>query len=135
LASPSENKQVVAELFARFSASDIEGVMALLADDVSWRLPGKPELFPTAGVYDKKRLRRLFDHMVSQLQRGLTLTVVHSIAEGDAVAVEVEGSGDHRNGRSYRQQYHLLIRLRDGKIATVHEYLDTQHAHDVWIRP
>jgi ketosteroid isomerase-like protein len=135
MSTPSENKQIVGELFARMSASDLEGLKALLTEDVSWRLPGKPELTPTAGLYDKRRLGRLFEHMMSRLQHGLKMTVVHMIAEGDAVAAEVESSGDLTNGRPYRQQYQFMIRLRDGKIASVHENYDTQHAHDVWIRP
>ena len=130
----NDGKQIAADLFARFSAGDIAGVLDLMTDDVTWRLPGKPELLATAGVYDKNRLRRLFDRMYSQLVDGLAMTVVSSIAEGDRVAVEVESKGDLRNGRQYRQQYHFAITLRDGKIAVVHEYLDTLHVHDVWIR-
>ena len=130
----NDSKQIAADLFARFSAGDIAGALDLMTDDVTWRLPGKPELLVTAGVYDKNRLRRLFDRMYSQLVDGLAMTVVSSIAEGDRVAVEVESKGDLRNGRQYRQQYHFAITLRDGKIAVVHEYLDTLHVHDVWIR-
>jgi uncharacterized protein len=130
----NDSKQIAADLFARFSAADIAGALDLMTDDVTWRLPGKPELLATAGVYDKNRLRRLFDRMYSQLVDGLEMTVVSSIAEGDRVAVEVESKGDLRNGRQYRQQYHFAITLRDGKIAVVHEYLDTLHVHDVWIR-
>lgn len=131
----NEAKRIAAELFARFSASDIDGVLALFSDDVSWRIPGKVELNPIAGSYGKDRIGRLFLRMLSQLDGGLTMTVLSMIAEGDQVAVEVESSGDLRSGRKYRQQYHFAITLRDGKIALVHEYLDTQHAFDVWLRP
>jgi ketosteroid isomerase-like protein len=130
-----QNKRLVDELFARFSASDIDGVLALMADDITWRLPGKPDLTPAAGVYDKERLRRLFRRMLAQLNEGLRMTVTGSTAEGDRVAVEVESSGDLRNGRQYRQEYHFLITFRDGKIASVREYLDTHHAFDIWMRP
>ncbi|HKA88309.1 MAG TPA: nuclear transport factor 2 family protein [Haliangiales bacterium] len=128
------NKEIAAELFARFSAGDIAGVLDLMTDDVTWRIPGKPELTPVAGPYDKDRLRRLFHRMLSQLKDGLKMTVLGAVAEGDRAAVEVESSGDLHNGRQYRQQYHFLMTFRDGKIATVREYLDTHHAHDVWIR-
>ena len=129
------NKRTALELFARFSASDIPGVLALMTDDVTWRLPGKPELSPVAGIYNKERLKRLFDRMHAQLEGGLHMTVLGLVAEGNNVAVEVESQGDLRNGRKYRQQYHFLITFRDGKIASVREYLDTHHAFDVWVRP
>ena len=70
---------------------------------------------PAAGSYDKERLGRLFRRMLAQLVGGLTMR-------------------DLRNGRRYRQQYHFVIALPDGKIASVREYLDTQHAFDVWMR-
>ena len=133
--SAEANRKLSQALFERFSASDIDGVMQLLADDMVWRVPGKPDLNRAAGDYDKARLRKLFDRMLSQLPNGLQMTVTGTVAEGDRVAVEVESSGDLRNGRQYRQQYHFLLTFRDGKIASVREYLDTQHAHDVWLRP
>jgi len=130
-----DNKRSAVELFARFSAGDIPGVLDLMTDDVTWRVPGKPELSPVAGIYNKDRLKRLFGRMLAQLEGGLQMTVLGLLAEGNDVAVEVESQGDLRNGRKYRQQYHFLITFRDGKIASVREYLDTHHAFDVWIRP
>jgi ketosteroid isomerase-like protein len=63
------------------------------------------------------------------------MTVKSAIAEGDQLAVEVESEGDLKNGRQYRQQYHFAMQFRDGKICAVREYLDTQHAYDVWLAP
>jgi ketosteroid isomerase-like protein len=128
-------KALAEELFARLSASDIAGVMDLMAEDVTWRVAGKPHLFPVAGHYDKTQLRALLERMLARLENGLEMTVVSSIAEASSVAMEVESVGDLRNGRAYRQQYHFVITFRDGKVAVVREYLDTQHAHDVWSRP
>jgi ketosteroid isomerase-like protein len=130
-----DNKRIAADLFARFSAGDIQGALDLMTDDVTWLIAGKPELNPAAGVYDKERLRRLFHRMFAQLEGGLAMTATGYVAEGDRVAVEVTSRGDLRNGRQYRQQYHFLIVCRDGKIATVREYLDTHHVYDVWSRP
>ena len=129
------NKAIAARFFERFTASDIEGALALMTDDATWRIPGKKELSPTAGLYAKEKIGRLFHHMLAALENGLTMTVKSSIAEGDFVALEVESSGDLKNGRKYRQEYHMLVQLRDGRICAVREYLDTQHAHAVWVAP
>ena len=131
----TERNRVIAQrFFELFSASDIDGVLALMTDDATWRIPGKEELTPTAGVYSKERIGRLFRRMLDNLSTGLRMTVLSSIAEGDRVALEVTSSGDLKNGRLYRQGYHFIMEFRDGKICAVREYLDTQHAHDVWIR-
>jgi uncharacterized protein len=135
LMSSADHKALVRELFARFTASDIDGVLAMMTDDVTWRLAGKPELTPVHGTRDKARMRKLFERMLAELPNGWEMTVLELIAEGDKVAAEVESRGDLRNGRQYRQQYHFAITFRDGKIARVHEYLDTHHAYDVWLKP
>ena len=129
------NKALAREFFARFSASDLDGALAALTDDATWLIPGKRDRMPTAGLYTKERIARLFRSMLKQLKGGLRMTVLSAIAEGDRVTLEVESSGDLENGRLYRQQYHFLLEFRDGKISAVREYLDTQHAHDVWIAP
>jgi uncharacterized protein len=128
------NKSTAQRFFDLFSASDIDGVLALMTDDATWRIPGKKELTPTAGVYTKERIGRLFRRMLDNLDGGLHMTVLSAIAEADRVALEVVSSGDLKNGRLYRQEYHFLMEFRDGKISAVREYLDTQHAHEVWIR-
>lgn len=73
--------------------------------------------------------------MLDGLSSGLRMTVVSSVGEGDTVALEVTSSGDLKNGRQYRQEYHFVFEFRSGRIRAVREYLDTQHAHDVWIAP
>jgi uncharacterized protein len=130
-----ENKALALEFFERFTAGDIQGALDTMSDDATWWIPGKPERSPSAGLYSKERIGRLFNRMVAALESGLTMTVVSSVGEGDHVALEVVSSGDLRNGRQYRQEYHMLLSFKDGKIASVREYLDTQHANDIWSAP
>ena len=104
-----------------------------MTDDATWWIPGKPELSPTAGLYAKDKIARLFYGMVKRLKNGLKMTPRGVVAEGDRIAVEVVSEGDLVNGRLYRQEYHMLLEFREGKISAVREYLDTQHAHAVWI--
>jgi ketosteroid isomerase-like protein len=133
--SIEQNKVIAREFFTRFTASDIDGALAMMSDDATWWIPGKKERSPTAGLYTKEKIGRLFNRMRQALKGGLEMTVTSCIAEGDCVALEVVSRGDLKNGRSYRQEYHMRMQLRDGKIAAVREYLDTQHAYDVWIAP
>lgn len=131
----TSNKQLAVELFDRFTRSDIPGVLDMMTDDATWLIPGKSDLSPSAGLYDKRKIGKLFNIMLGRLKSGLKMKVKSAIAEGDTVAIEVESEGDLTNGNLYRQQYHFLIEFRDGKIRAVREYLDTQHAHAVWYGP
>jgi ketosteroid isomerase-like protein len=133
--SIDQNKALILELFERFSASDVDGAMRLLADDATWWISGKPDRLPSAGTHDKARFERLLRGMLAAMPGGLALTVTAMTAEGDRVAAEVVSSGDLKDGRQYRQEYHFLLRIRDGRIHEVREYLDTQHARDIWARP
>lgn len=120
------------QLFERIRQRDWDGALALMSDTLSWRMPGKPERFPSAGLYDKARLERLFQRMHARLETPLHMSVLDIVADGDRLAVEVESTADLTNGRRYSQQYHFKMQLRDGKILSVREYLDTQHSFDIW---
>lgn len=133
IVNTDRNRATAQRFFELFSAGDIDGVLTLMTEDATWRIPGKKELSPTAGLYTRERIAHLFRRMLDALATGLRMTVISSLAEGDRVALEVTSSGDLKNGRLYRQEYHFLMEFREGKICAVREYLDTQHAHDVWI--
>jgi uncharacterized protein len=126
------SRKVAEELFARLSASDVPGALALMTDDATWLAAGRRELLPAAGSYNKERLARLFNAMLGQLKNGLKMTIKGAIVEGDRVALEAESYGELKNGRIYNQHYSFVIEFREGKICAVREYLDTQHAHAVW---
>ncbi|MDB6060401.1 MAG: hypothetical protein JWM78_504 [Verrucomicrobiaceae bacterium] len=74
-----------------------------------------------------------FDHktyMANVAQTIVTSTnrdikVVGSTAEGERVALEVEGSFEFPGGKIYRNTYHHLFIVRDDQIVTVKEYMDT----------
>lgn len=132
--SIEENKATARAFFERFSEGDVAGALAMMSDDATWWIAGKPEQLPAAGLYSKAKIARLFDNMGGQLPNGLKMTVKSLIAEGDRVALEAESLGELRNGRVYNQEYHFVVTLRDGKISGVREYLDTQHVFATWFQ-
>jgi ketosteroid isomerase-like protein len=73
--------------------------------------------------------------MLDRLEGPLRMTIKSCIGEDDKVAVEAESLGTLKNGRTYNQEYHMLITVRDEKISAVREYLDTLHVQSVWYQP
>ena len=132
--SIENNKKLASELLSRLSDKDIDGALAMMADDATWWIAGKPGSLPVVGTLSKEQIARLFNRMTSQLSDGLRMNVKSMIAEGDRVALEVESYGELNNGRVYNQEYHMLMVIGDGKIKAVREYLDTQHVFDVWFK-
>ena len=132
--SIENNKKMASEFLSRLSDRDIDGALAMMADDATWWIAGKPGSLPVVGTLSKEQIARLFNRMTSQLRDGLRMNVKSMIAEGDRVALEVESYGELKNGRVYNQEYHMLIEIRNGKIRAVREYLDTQHVLAIWFQ-
>ncbi len=123
-----QNKKIVTDFFAHFGESkDVAGGMAMMAEDGTWWIGGKPELLALAGTKSKLEMTAILNGLVPVLKHGLPITIRSMIGEGDKVAVEAESYGEHPNGRIYNNEYHFLIELREDKILRVREYLDTQH--------
>jgi uncharacterized protein len=129
------NKQVVCEFFARFSNGDVTGVLDLMTEDATWRIPGKPGSAPMVGVRSKPQMARVFQGMIDRLKNGVEMTVKTLTAEDDRVAVELESHALLQNDRVYANEYHLLMTIYDGKVREVHEYYDTQHVLETWFTP
>jgi ketosteroid isomerase-like protein len=132
--SIEQNKHIASEFYRRFDQNDVAGALDTMADDLSFWIAGKPGTAPSAGLHSKQEMARIFRSMTSQMKDGLRMTVKGVTAEGDRVALEVESYGELTNGRIYNQEYHALMTIRDGKIATVREYMDTAHVEAVWFR-
>lgn len=128
-----QNKHIANEFYRRFSANDMPGVLATMTDDATFWIAGKPGK-GLAGTLSKDQIAKVFNNMLGRLKDGLRMTVKSTIAEGDKVTLEVASYGELKNGRIYDQEYHALMVLRDGKISAIREYLDTQHANEVWFQ-
>ena len=59
------------------------------------------------------------------------MRIVSVTAEDDRVAVEVEGSGKMRSGFDYFNTYHMLFRVRGGKIASCRNHQDINHIREL----
>jgi uncharacterized protein len=127
----SDNKQVVRDYYRHVSAGERDAADALLADDATWWIAGKPERFALAGERTMAEHRRLLGTIASALPHGVRVEVRAMTAEGDRVAAETETHGISAAGTVYDNRFHMLFVIRDGKIVHVREYLDTLHAKQV----
>ena len=135
MSTTDENKKLVVSFMEMFSASNFEGGMALLADTATWWVGGMPDKFQMAGTKSKAEFMEMLTSMLGLLPGGLKLFPKSLVAEGDKVAVETESYAETTTGRTYKNQYHFLFEVRDGKIQAVREYLDTMHTKEVFLDP
>jgi hypothetical protein len=129
--SAEDNKKIVLGFFENLSSGKAEAMLAMMADNATWTVMGRPETFALAGTKTKAQFAELLKGIGAAMPKGLRVTPKACTAEGDRVAVEAESYGEHANGKVYNNQYHFLVEVRDGKIQAVREYLDTIHAKEV----
>ena len=130
-AAAEARRAITRELFDALSRSDVAAIDALYAEDfVLW----SPGTLPFSGTHDKAEALELTKMITSAFPQGLRFTIDAMTVEGERVAVEAHSEGRHASGRDYRNQYHFLVKIRDGKIVMLKEYMDTQYAKDVLLQ-
>ena len=119
-----ENVQTVKDFFAAIGGGDREGLLALVAEDFEWIIPG--EDWPLAGTH------RGHAGLTSLLQK-VSETVETSteprefVAQGDRVLVVGFATGRIKaTNRMFEDHWVFAITVRDGKVTNIREYIDTQ---------
>lgn len=119
------NLAATRELFARFGAQDIDGILALLCDDVTIEFYG-PRVIPYAGIYrGKTEARRFFTtvHASLDIQQ---FDAEETIAQGDKVVVTGHLTLTPKATRvTYESDFVHVITLREGKWLRFRDFMDT----------
>jgi ketosteroid isomerase-like protein len=127
--SLEQNKAIVKAFWEAFSDSRFDDALGLLADDGTWWVAGSTNI---SGTYSKSEFANLVGGVAESTENGIRMTPKFLTAEDDRVAMEAESYGPMKNGKVYQNIYHIQHVIRDGKIAAVREYMDTEHVTDVF---
>ncbi len=105
--------------------------MSLLADDAMWHFPG--ERGALAGDHVGREGIARFLASVMTLTNGTFDLDIHDITASDEHAVVLfTGHGD-RNGKTLHNPTALVVRIADGKVIELREYVwDIAHVDDFW---
>jgi uncharacterized protein len=122
--SAAENKQIITAAMAGLAKGDSRLFADAMAEDFSWRAMGRGAW---GKVYEGKRVVRtqLFTPLYAQYADRATTTATGIFADGDYVIVEALGAATMKSGKAYNNKYCLIIRMKNGKMLEVREYLDT----------
>ena len=129
--SESENKNVVLRFFENLSTGDIDAALALMDNDAAYWVSRKPKQFPFAGTYTKQQLAAMLDTVGRAMPNGITASITATTAQDDRVAVEAKVSGVPATGKVYENKLSYAFEVRNAKIHSGREYLDTIYANDV----
>lgn len=127
-----QTKQVVEEFLKVFSSGDIDGTMDYLTDDATWWVAGTIE--GISGSKDKATFKAMLGAIAAGTKTGgIAITPREWTVQGSRAAVEADSYSEPLNDRIYQNQQHFVFTVRDGKISSVKEYLDTEHTRAVFV--
>jgi uncharacterized protein (TIGR02246 family) len=124
----ADNKQRVRAFFAALNQGDVEAIAGAYADDGYCLTMGNTLI---SGKSGKTRIRESAALIFQAFPQGLRFTVDAMTAEGGRVAVEAHSEGMHASGQMYTNRYHFLFEFRDGRLAVLKEYMDTERVTDI----
>jgi uncharacterized protein len=119
-----KNVQTVKDFFAAIGRGDREGLLALVAEDIEWIIPG--EDWPLAGT--RRGYAGLADLLETASKTMETFTEPREyVAQGDRVLVVGFARGKVKaTNRTFEDHFVFAITVRDGKLTKIREYIDTQ---------
>ena len=130
------NQDMIAhEMIDALSRADQDWVRENYADDFRIWVTGS---LPFSGENDKAGALESMPSVLDLFPQGLQFTIQAMTAEGDRVAIEATSSGKTFRGDPYEQEYHFLMRARDGKIIMIASEGDSaiaSVADDVFLVP
>ena len=120
-----QNKAIVQQAYNNFKTGDIEGLLNLMSDDITWTLP-EMQGVPFSGKRTGRASIAEFFDSVGSSQEVLSFEPRELIAEGDKVVAL--GSYSWRvkaNGREFGGDFAHVWTIQDGKAVVFQEYMDT----------
>jgi ketosteroid isomerase-like protein len=120
-----ENVQVVKDFFAAMGSGDKQALLALVAEDIEWIIPG--EDWPLAGTHRghaglAATLRKASEEIEMTYPKPPEF-----VAQGDRVlAIGVATGKIKATNKTFRDDWVFDITVRKGKLTKIREYIDTQ---------
>lgn len=110
------NRALVLRLMRAMDKCDADTIREIIAPDATWWVLG-------VGTLDRETVIAQLEALLGNARVAET-EILGTTAEGERVAVESKGNFEFADGRVYRNDYHHLYKVRDGRVIGVREYLD-----------
>jgi uncharacterized protein len=123
--STEQNVQTVQDFFAAAFGGDREAMLALVAEDIEWIIPG--EDWPLAGTH---RGHAGLADVLQKASKEVEISYPEPpeyVAQGDRVLVVGVATGKIKaTNKPFKDHWVFAITVRNGKLTNIREYVDTQ---------
>jgi len=123
--STQKNVQTVKDFLAAMGSSNKQDLLALVAEDIEWIIPG--EDWPLAGTHrGHAELAAVLKKASEEVEMKYPKPP-EFLAQGDRVLVIGAATGKIKaTNKPFKDEWVFDITVRNGKVAHIHEYIDTQ---------
>jgi ketosteroid isomerase-like protein len=123
--SIDENVKTVKNFFAAMSSDKKQDLLALVAEDIEWIIPGDD--WPLAGTHRGHAQLAAVLQKASEEVETTYPRPPEFVAQGDRVLVIGVATGKIKaTNKPFRDEWIFDITVRDGKVKHIREYIDTQ---------
>lgn len=123
--SAADNKRIVTAIYDAMAEGDGRPFNAAMAEDFTWILEGTGAWSRTWRGRDAVR-RDLLKPLFAQFATPYRCRAERIVAEDDIVVVLARGEVMTVAAKPYNNSYCFVIRMRDGQMVELREYLDTE---------
>jgi ketosteroid isomerase-like protein len=117
------NKEAVLLALRHWKDKNLPAFFDLIHDEATYLLPYLPERFRYGGSHNKADTIAVLTEWRSAFER-FALDIVSATAEEDRVVVEFTVAAEGPGSATYRNRVCFAVRLKDGKMHTIHEFFD-----------
>lgn len=125
--SAIENKELMQQVFAELARGNGTPFVESMGDDFCWTITGTTAWSRTYRGKEEV-LADLIRPLFAQFADRYTNSALRILADEDHVVVECRGRVTTKAGKPYNNEYCYVIRMADGKMRELTEYMDTQLA-------
>lgn len=123
--STEKNVQIVKDFFAAIGNYDEQGLLALVAEDIEWIIPG--EGWPLAGIHRGHAGLAAALKKASEKVEMAYPRPPEFVGQGNRVFVIGVATGKIKaTNKPFKDDWVFDITVRDGMVARIQEYIDTQ---------
>ncbi len=122
--SNNDNKAIIREAFEAMGRSDVGPLVAAMTADFTWIIEGQTSFsrrFEGKEAVKRDLLKPLFETFATPYR----FEIDDMISEGDRVVVLGRGRVRTKWGKDYSNSYCFVIRMADGQMVELREFLDT----------
>jgi len=128
MSKAKKNEQIVRNFFKTLSTGNLEKLRPLFHEKAKWEVMATG--IPGVGVHEGRD--KIIDEFLGPV-RGMfvegdpKVKITGMISDGPTVLAEAHGTGSLKNGKQYDNMYAFVLKLKDGKILHLREYMDSHH--------